>query len=82
VQVFGLEHGRRRPVHRAPTDRSNRTGSQYTELLGFGGWATGADVAATNGTYHMIYGRKAFFGYQVLDDGRTVGSPTCHTRTR
>jgi hypothetical protein len=57
-------------------------GSQYTGLLGFGGWATAADVAATNGNYHMIYGRKAFFGYQVLDDGRTVGSPTCHTRTR
>jgi 2-polyprenyl-6-methoxyphenol hydroxylase-like FAD-dependent oxidoreductase len=45
--------------------------SRYTGLLGFGGWATGADVAATNGNYHMIYGRKAFFGYQVLDDGRT-----------
>jgi FAD-dependent urate hydroxylase len=43
----------------------------YTGLLGFGGWATGADVAATDGSYHMIYGTKAFFGYQVTGDGRT-----------
>jgi 2-polyprenyl-6-methoxyphenol hydroxylase-like FAD-dependent oxidoreductase len=44
---------------------------RYTGLLGFGGWATGAGVAATHGSYHMIYGKQAFFGYQVLDDGRT-----------
>jgi 2-polyprenyl-6-methoxyphenol hydroxylase-like FAD-dependent oxidoreductase len=43
----------------------------YTGLLGFGGWARSADVAATNGSYHMIFGKRAFFGYQVLDDGRT-----------
>jgi 2-polyprenyl-6-methoxyphenol hydroxylase-like FAD-dependent oxidoreductase len=44
---------------------------RYTGLLGFGGWATHADVASTHSSYHMIYGKRAFFGYQVLDDGRT-----------
>jgi FAD-dependent urate hydroxylase len=44
---------------------------QYTGLLGFGGWATNIDAPATNGAYHMIFGKRAFFGYQVLDDGRT-----------
>jgi FAD-dependent urate hydroxylase len=44
---------------------------RYTGLLGFGGWATGAGVPATNGNYHMVFGKRAFFGYQVLDDGRT-----------
>jgi 2-polyprenyl-6-methoxyphenol hydroxylase-like FAD-dependent oxidoreductase len=43
---------------------------QYTGLLGLGGWTTGADVASTNVNYHMIFGKKAFFGYQASDDGR------------
>jgi hypothetical protein len=43
---------------------------RYTGLLGLGGWTTGADVASTNVNYHMIFGKKAFFGYQAGDDGR------------
>jgi 2-polyprenyl-6-methoxyphenol hydroxylase-like FAD-dependent oxidoreductase len=48
----------------APTPR-------YTGLLGFGGWTRHLDVGATNGCYHMIFGGRAFFGYQVLDNGDT-----------
>jgi 2-polyprenyl-6-methoxyphenol hydroxylase-like FAD-dependent oxidoreductase len=44
---------------------------RYTGLLGFGGWTTGADVAATNDDYHMIFGKNAFFGYQAARSGRT-----------
>jgi FAD-dependent urate hydroxylase len=42
----------------------------YTGLLGFGGWATGVDAASTAGDYHMVFGKRAFFGYQMGDDGR------------
>ena len=43
---------------------------RYTGLLGFGAWTTEADVAATKDDYHMIFGKKAFFGYQASRDGR------------
>jgi len=48
----------------------NAPSPRYTGLLGFGGWTTGANVASTDARYHMIFGRKAFFGYEVTDDGR------------
>jgi FAD-dependent urate hydroxylase len=45
---------------------------RYTGLLGFGGWATGTGLASTAGAMHFVFGRRAFFGYQVADDGRTM----------
>lgn len=44
---------------------------RYTGLLGFGGWAADTGLASTEGAMHMIFGKRAFFGYQVYDDGRT-----------
>jgi hypothetical protein len=42
---------------------------RYTGLLGPGGLTTGANVGSTNANYYMIFGRKAFFGYEVSDEG-------------
>jgi len=45
---------------------------RYTGLLGFGALlAEGTDLPSTGGSMHMIYGKRAFFAYQVDDDGRT-----------
>jgi 2-polyprenyl-6-methoxyphenol hydroxylase-like FAD-dependent oxidoreductase len=43
---------------------------RYTGLLGLGGMATGAGVDSTNANYYMIFGKKAFFGYEVSDAGQ------------
>jgi len=46
----------------------------YTGLLGFGGRPSAAcdtGLAPTDGTLHMSFGKRAFFAYQVFDDGRT-----------
>jgi len=40
--------------------------------IGFGGWTTGVDVAATNDDYHMVFGKNAFFGYQATRERRTT----------
>jgi FAD-dependent urate hydroxylase len=42
----------------------------YTGLIGLGGWSRGAALASTNSNYNMIFGKKAFFGYQVAEDGQ------------
>lgn len=45
----------------------------YTGLVGLGGYTPeGIDVGltATNGSMHMVYGKRAFFGYVVYEDGR------------
>jgi 2-polyprenyl-6-methoxyphenol hydroxylase-like FAD-dependent oxidoreductase len=45
---------------------------RYTGLLGFGGrTAKPTGLASTNGSMHMIYGKRAFFAYLVEEDGRT-----------
>jgi FAD-dependent urate hydroxylase len=41
-------------------------GGRYVGLVNFGGYTPGAAVAAEPGNWHMIFGRRAFFGY-VLD---------------
>jgi 2-polyprenyl-6-methoxyphenol hydroxylase-like FAD-dependent oxidoreductase len=41
-------------------------GGRYVGLVNFGGYTPGAAVAAAPGSWHMIFGRRAFFGY-VLD---------------
>ena len=44
---------------------------RYTGLLGFGGWATDVDIPSTDASYHMVFGKRAFFGYKVTEEGRT-----------
>jgi FAD-dependent urate hydroxylase len=43
---------------------------RYTGLLGFGGrTAKPTGLPSTNGSMHMIFGKRAFFAYLVDDDG-------------
>ena len=42
---------------------------RYTGLLGTGGYAGGVRVDSAPGTYEMIFGRRAFFGYAMAPDG-------------
>lgn len=42
---------------------------RYTGLLNFGARMTDTGLASTGGTMYMIFGKRAFFGYQILDDG-------------
>jgi 2-polyprenyl-6-methoxyphenol hydroxylase-like FAD-dependent oxidoreductase len=41
----------------------------YAGLVSLGGHARGVDVDAEPGSYTMIFGRRAFFGYAVAPDG-------------
>ncbi|WP_126427119.1 FAD-dependent oxidoreductase [Brevibacillus marinus] len=41
----------------------------YTGLISFGGFAHRAAVPQQPGTQHMIFGKKAFFGYLVKEGG-------------
>jgi 2-polyprenyl-6-methoxyphenol hydroxylase-like FAD-dependent oxidoreductase len=48
----------------APTER-------YERLLTTGGYVTGVELAAHVGSYEMIFGRQAFFGYVPAPNGET-----------
>jgi 2-polyprenyl-6-methoxyphenol hydroxylase-like FAD-dependent oxidoreductase len=41
----------------------------YARLLTTGGYAGGVSVESEPGSYEMIFGRRAFFGYAVAPDG-------------
>ena len=41
----------------------------YAGLINLGGFVRGIPVAADPGTYHMIFGKRAFFGYALAPDG-------------
>jgi 2-polyprenyl-6-methoxyphenol hydroxylase-like FAD-dependent oxidoreductase len=41
---------------------------RYAGLLGFAGRVKDTGLASTGGKMHMIFGRRAFFGYGVYDD--------------
>lgn len=43
---------------------------RYTGLLGFGCLSTDTGLPSTGDAMHMMFGKRAFFGYQVYDDGR------------
>ena len=47
----------------------NAAKPEYTGLISFGGFARGAAVKREPGVQHMIFGKKAFFGYLVKEDG-------------
>lgn len=42
---------------------------KYAGLVNVGGFVRGVHVDADPGTYHMIFGKRAFFGYAVAPDG-------------
>jgi 2-polyprenyl-6-methoxyphenol hydroxylase-like FAD-dependent oxidoreductase len=42
---------------------------RYAGLLGFGARLDRSGLASTDSKMHMVFGKRAFFGYQVLDDG-------------
>ncbi|GIG56883.1 FAD-dependent oxidoreductase [Longispora fulva] len=44
-------------------------GPRYTGLISFGAKVADTGLASTRGAMHMVFGRRAFFGYQVDDDG-------------
>lgn len=47
---------------RAPAPR-------YTGLLNFGATIAESGLTCSNGAMYMIFGKRAFFGYQVFEDG-------------
>ncbi len=42
---------------------------RYAGLLNFAGRIDDTGLASTDGRMHMVFGKRAFFGYQILDDG-------------
>ena len=42
---------------------------KYAGLINLGGYVRGVRVDANPGTYHLIFGKRAFFGYAVAPDG-------------
>ena len=42
---------------------------RYAGLLNFAGRMDDTGLDPTDGRMHMVFGKRAFFGYQVLDDG-------------
>lgn len=42
---------------------------RYAGLLGFGGRVARTGLPSTDGQMHLVFGKRAFFGYQVSGDG-------------
>jgi FAD-dependent urate hydroxylase len=42
---------------------------RYAGLTSFGARMDDTGEPSTNGAMHMVFGKRAFFGYQILDDG-------------
>jgi 2-polyprenyl-6-methoxyphenol hydroxylase-like FAD-dependent oxidoreductase len=47
----------------------NAPAPSYAGLLNLGGYVRGVPVDTEPGTYHMIFGRRAFFAYALAPDG-------------
>src|SRR6266704_5890099 len=47
----------------------NAPAPEYAGLINLGGYVRGVQVSAGPGTYHMIFGKRAFFGYALAPDG-------------
>ncbi|NIH85116.1 FAD-dependent oxidoreductase [Amycolatopsis granulosa] len=43
-------------------------GPRYTGLLGFGARTTASGLPGTGGRMHLVFGKRAFFGYQIEAD--------------
>ncbi len=48
------------------------SGGRYVGLVNFGGYTPGSAGRAEPGAWHMIFGRRAFFGHVADPDGGTV----------
>ncbi len=44
-------------------------GARYVPVLNIGGYASGVHVQAEPGTFRMVFGKRAFFGYAVHPSG-------------
>jgi 2-polyprenyl-6-methoxyphenol hydroxylase-like FAD-dependent oxidoreductase len=44
-------------------------GARYLPVLNIGGYASGVSVQAESGTFRMVFGKRAFFGYAVHPSG-------------
>jgi FAD-dependent urate hydroxylase len=42
---------------------------RFSGLVGLGGWSHDHGLPSTNGAMHLAYGKRAFFGYRIGDDG-------------
>ncbi len=47
----------------------NAPAPRYAGLVSFGARLDNTGLAPTNGAMLMVFGKRAFFGYQILDDG-------------
>jgi len=58
-------------IHSAVRQRidPNAPAPSYVGLVNLGGYARGVPVDAEPGSYTMIFGRRAFFGYALAPDG-------------
>lgn len=52
-----------------PSIDPNAPAPSYAGLINLGGYVRGVRTGAEPGTYHMIFGKRAFFGYAVAPDG-------------
>jgi 2-polyprenyl-6-methoxyphenol hydroxylase-like FAD-dependent oxidoreductase len=43
--------------------------ARYVGLLNIGGYASGMPLDRAVGEYHMVFGKRAFFGYAIAPDG-------------
>jgi FAD-dependent urate hydroxylase len=66
VGADGVHSATRRLIDRAAPD------GRYVGLVNFGGYTPDAAVGAEPGAWHMIFGRRAFFGYVVDPAGGAV----------
>jgi FAD-dependent urate hydroxylase len=48
---------------------SSAPGARYIPVLNIGGYASDVTVQAEPGTFHMVFGKRAFFGYAVHPSG-------------
>jgi FAD-dependent urate hydroxylase len=52
---------------------------RYSGLVGLGGWSRDTGLPSTNGAMHLAYGKRAFFGYRIGDDGEAGWFANVHS---
>jgi FAD-dependent urate hydroxylase len=52
---------------------------RFCGLIGLGGWVLDPGLPSTDGAMHLAYGKRAFFGYRVGDDGRAGWFANVHS---
>ncbi|KFG05942.1 FAD-dependent oxidoreductase [Streptomyces scabiei] len=51
---------------------------RFTGLLSVGGYSEGTGLAPTTGIQHLVFGKRAFFGYLVRESGETYWFANLH----